>query len=52
MLQSYSLIEVQSISDESLAKVGDKLIFAEELINQVSEEIGIKTFKIIKIFQK
>ena len=47
----YSLIEVQSISDESLAKVGDKLIFAEELINQVSEEIGIKTFKIIKIFQ-
>ena len=47
----YSLIEVQSISDESLAKVGDKLIFADELVNQVSEEIGIKTFKIIKTFK-
>ena len=47
----YSLIEIQSVSDESLTKVGDKLIFAEELVNQVSEEIGIKTFKTIKTFK-
>ena len=31
-------------------KVGDKLIFAEELISTVSEEIGITTFKNLKTF--
>ncbi len=46
----YSMIEVENISEESLAKVGDKLIFAEELVETVSEEIGIKTYKKLKNF--
>jgi len=44
----YSLIEVETISDVSLAKVGDKLIFAEDLVNKVCEEIGIQSFKVLK----
>ena len=47
---TYSLIEVEKVSENSLVKVGDKLIFAEELINTVSEEIGIATFKNLKTF--
>ena len=46
----YSLIEVEKVEEDSLAKVGDKLIFAEELISTVSEEIGITTFKKLKTF--
>jgi isoleucyl-tRNA synthetase len=46
----YSLIEVEKVAEDSLAKVGDKLIFAEELIITVSEEIGITTFKNLKTF--
>ena len=46
----YSLIEVESISDESLAKVGDKIILADELLKTVVEEIGIKNFTSIKSF--
>ena len=44
----YSLIEVETISDVSLAKIGDKLIFAEDLVNKVCEEIGIQSFKVLK----
>ena len=36
----YSLIEVENIAEDSLVKVGDKLIFAEDLVGIVSEEIG------------
>ena len=46
----YSMITVQDISDESLSKVGDRLIFADELVNKVTEEIGIKSFKKLKTF--
>ena len=46
----YSLIEVENVAENSLAKVGDKLIFAEELVSPVSEEIGITSFKNLKIF--
>ena len=46
----YSLIEVENVAEDSLVKVGDKLIFAEELVNSVSEEIGITSFKNLKIF--
>ena len=46
----YSLIEVEKAAEDSLVKVGDKLIFAEELISTVSEEIGITTFKNLKTF--
>ena len=38
------------VAEGSLVKVGDKLIFAEELISTVSEEIGITSFKNLKIF--
>ena len=47
---TYSLIEVEKVAENSLVKVGDKLIFAEELISTVSEEIGITTFKNLKTF--
>ena len=46
----YSLIEVEKVSEDSLVKLGDKLIFAEELVSTVSEEIGIKVFKNLKTF--
>jgi isoleucyl-tRNA synthetase len=46
----YSLIEVENVKEDSLVKLGDKLIFAEELVSQVSEEIGITSFKNLKIF--
>ncbi|MDC0193232.1 isoleucine--tRNA ligase [Pelagibacteraceae bacterium] len=46
----YSLIEVENVAEDSLVKVGDKLIFAEELVSRVSEEIGITSFKNLKIF--
>ena len=47
----YSLIEVEKISNESLAKIGDKLIFAKELVKQVCDEIGIISYKEIKEFE-
>ncbi|MDC6447601.1 isoleucine--tRNA ligase [Alphaproteobacteria bacterium] len=46
----YSLIEVETITEESLAKLGDRLILAEDLVKTVTEEIGIKSFKNIKNF--
>ncbi len=47
----YSLIEVEKITNESLAKIGDKLIFAKELVNQVCDEIGIISYEEIKEFE-
>ena len=46
----YSLIEVENVSEISFAKVGDKLILAEELVKKVSEEIGITAYKNLKNF--
>tara|TARA_Y100001970_G_C14255491_1_gene875051 strand:+ start:2537 stop:5317 length:2781 start_codon:yes stop_codon:yes gene_type:complete len=47
----YSLIEVKKINNESLAKIGDKLIFAKELVKKVCDEIGIDSYKEIKEFE-
>ena len=47
----YSLIEVKKINNECLAKIGDKLIFAKELVKQVCDEIGIESYKEIKEFE-
>jgi len=46
----YSLIEVKDVTEDSLVQSGDKLIFAEELVSTVSEEIGISSFNNIKTF--
>ena len=40
----YSLIEVQEVVDTSMVSIGDKLIFAKELIAKVTEEIGITKY--------
>ncbi|SVB28065.1 uncharacterized protein METZ01_LOCUS180919, partial [marine metagenome] len=40
----YSLIEVQEVVDTSIVSIGDKLIFATELIAKVTEEIGITKY--------
>jgi len=47
----YSLIIVENVTQDSLAKPGDKLILAEERVNIVSEEIGITSFKNLKNFK-
>lgn len=47
----YSLIIVDKVKENSLAKPGDKLILAEERVNIVSEEIGITSFKRLKNFK-
>ncbi len=47
----YSLVEVERVSESSLVEVGDRLIFAEDLVKTVSEEIGIISFKKQKSFK-
>jgi len=47
---NYNLIEVQEINEKSLAQVGDKIVVAEELHQQVLLEIGIIKKKILKKF--
>ena len=44
----YSLIVVEELEEDSLAKINDKLIFASELLENVTKEIGIKKFSIKK----
>ena len=44
------MIEVEDVTEDSLVQLGDKLILAEELISKVSEEIGVTSFKNLKIF--
>ena len=46
----YSLIEIIKTNEKSLANIGEKLVIADELKNQVLEEIGIDESKIIKKF--
>ena len=46
----YSLIEVIKTNEKSLANIGEKLVIADELKNQVLDEIGIDESKIIKKF--
>ena len=46
----YELIEIEKVSNDSLAKVNDKIVIAEKLKNIVSKECGIVEFKTIKKF--
>ncbi len=47
----YSLIVVEELEEDSLVKKNDKLIFASELLESVTKEIGIKKFSKIKKFK-
>ena len=47
----YSLIVVEELEEDSLVKINDKLIFASELLENVTKEIGIKKFSIKKKFK-
>ena len=47
----YSLIVVEELEEGSLVKKNDKLIFASELLESVTKEIGIKKFSIKKKFK-
>ncbi len=47
----YSLIVVEELEENSLVKKNDKLIFASELIESVTKEIGIKKFSTQKKFK-
>ncbi len=47
----YSLIVVEELEEDSLVKKNDKLIFASELLESVTTEIGIKQFSIKKKFK-
>ncbi|MDC3206669.1 isoleucine--tRNA ligase [Pelagibacteraceae bacterium] len=47
----YSLIVIEELEEDSLVKKNDKLIFASELLESVTKEIGIKKFSTIKKFK-
>ncbi len=47
----YSLIVVEDLEEDSLVKKNEKLIFASELLESVTKEIGIKKFSTKKKFK-
>ena len=47
----YCNIRVDEIENTSLANIGDKLIFAKELLENVTNEIGILKYSIINTFK-
>ncbi len=47
----YSLIVVEELEEDSLVQKNDKLIFASELLESVTKEIGIKKFSTKKKFK-
>ena len=47
----YCVIKIDEVEVSSLATVGDKLIFAKELLDNVTNEIGILKYSIVKIFK-
>ena len=47
----YALISIDEIVEGSLAKKDDKLIFAKDLLENVTNEIGISRYSIIKTFK-
>ncbi len=47
----YSLIVVEELEEDSLVKENDRLIFASELLESVTKEIGIKKFSTKKKFK-
>ncbi len=46
----YILIQIKEINDSSIAKIGDKIMIAKELQDNVINEIGITKIKILKSF--
>lgn len=46
----YNLIEVTEINEKSLSQIGEKIIIAKELQDQVLSEIGITKNSVIKTF--
>jgi len=46
----YNLIEIKKIDEKSLANIGEKIIIAKELQDQVLSEIGITESNILKTF--
>ncbi len=46
----YNLVEVKEIDDQSLAKIGDRIIIANDLMALALKEIGIEKTNIIKTF--
>ncbi len=46
----YNLVEVKEIDDQSLAKIGDRIIIANDLMALALKEIGIAKTNIIKTF--
>ena len=47
----YCLIEINENLNSNQIKVGDKLIFAKELLSKVNKEIGISKYNLIKEFK-
>ncbi len=47
----YCTIKVDEVQESSLAKVSDKLIFAKDLLENVTKEIGILKYSILKTFK-
>ncbi len=47
----YCIIKVDEVEVSSLATVGDKLIFAKDLLDNVTNEIGISKYSIVKKFK-
>ena len=46
----YNLVEVKEIDDQSLAKIGDRIIIANDLMALALKDIGIAKTNIIKTF--
>ena len=46
----YNLVEVKEVDDQSLAKIGDRIIIANDLMALALKEIGIAKTNIIKTF--
>ncbi len=47
----YCIIKIDKVEDSSLAKIDDKLIFAIDLLDNVTNEIGIVKYSILKKFK-
>ncbi len=47
----YCIIKIDEVENSSLAKLNDKLIFAKDLLDNVTKEIGITKYSIVKQFK-
>jgi len=48
---NYALLEITSADEASLSEVGERIIVAEPLIKEVTEDSGINNYKIITTFE-